>query len=656
MKKTLTFILIMVLFAVGAVFVPDLLQSDLAFAETPPTLSATDVTVHRGQMFSMDVSIANNVGFSSMKIRVTFDTSAMRLKSATNGTALSNLVYTPAGPSAWEEGGQEDGVSFTWLRSTSLKLGDGNGLVLSLQFESFADAEVKDYKVTVACDPTNTFDADGKTVHVENASGTVTVQKGAFRVNYYDDDGTLLFERDYNDEDKMPNLSDVKAPTRPADDMYEYQFAGWVPMVSDEPNVLKLQATYNYVAVPYIVRYFVDGKPFATDDCNYGEDLPLPSTVKQGYVFSGWFLDEEFTQRLTSTKLSPNEDHVWNLYGYYKYNIREDNVPEITLSVVDRTENLVTVDVEFTVNMGVAAMSLNLDYDRENLTFKGFKLGSVFADSVFTFWPNEGITLGDDDFYRGANAVLAAEPFGFTFNNGLTNVTDLGLILSLQFEVSADAPNGVYTVSFNYDKSKDAYFFDKDGNAVLTMLDVVAAQILQGVKIEWSESAQGDSSVTVGVSSSVGMEMNTELVVTNVSDSISEDDVATVVGSSKEIKGAYNLTLMQDNVAVQPNGVLQVRIRMSSDVIDSEPILYAVNEDGEIVECEAEVVNGELVFSTDTLGTFVIVGNKTQTPPSGGDNVGESDSFTIYVVLILIIIILILLITTIVVARDRKSN
>ena len=663
MKKTLTFILILVLFAVGAAFVPDLLQADLAFAETTPTITATDVTVHRGQMFSVDVNIANNVGFSTLRILVSFDTSVMTFKSATLGSALSNLVYTPSGPNISDDEIRETGIPFTWTSALGNKLGDGNGLVITLQFESSAQAEEGDYTVRLSYDQGNAFDADGKPVAINTVNGTVSLKKGAFRVNYYDDDGTLLFDRDYNDEDKMPNLSDVPAPSRPTDDKYEYQFVGWVPMVSDEPNVLKLQASYNYVAVPYMVMFYVDGELFDTAECKYGTDLTFPSTVKQGYVFSGWFLDEKFTQRLTSPKMAPNADHVWNLYGYYKYNVREENVPEITLSVVDRTDNLVTVDAEFSVNMGVAAMSMDLDYDRENLTFKGFKLGSVFANSVFVYLPNDGITLGEDGFYRGADSVLAAQPFRFTFNNGLTNVTDLGLILRLQFEVSADAPNGVYTVSFSYDKSKDAYFFDKDGNAVLTMLDVVAAQILQGVKTEWSESVEGDSSVTVGVSSSVGMEMHTELVVTNVSDSISGDDVASVVGSSREVKGAYALALMQDNVVVQPNGVLQVRIRLASEVLGSELTLYAVGDNGNLVECEAEVVDGELVFSTETLGTFVIVGNKTQTPPGGddnppvgGDNVGESDGFIIYIVLLLIIIILILLITTIVVARDKESN
>ena len=458
-------------------------------------------------------------------------------------------------------------------------------------------------------------------------------------------------------------MGKVDAPTRPTDDMYEYKFERWEPMISDEQNVLKYRARYKYTPIEYIVRYFVDGKPFATDSCDYGANVPLPSTNKQGYLFSGWFIDEGYTQRLSSAKMDANPEHTWNLYGYYTLNVREENAPEITLSVVERTDNLVTIDAKFTANIsGVAAMSLNLVYDRANLVFKGFKLGDAFSQNDFMFKPSANVALGEDGYYRAtANGALVGDPFTFMFNNGLENTMSLGLIVRLQFEVADNAPIGVYTVSFDYDKTKDVSYWDENGEPALTALNIVPAQISQGEKKQWNEAVEGDSSVTVDVTSSVGMEMYTILRVNDVSASFPSENYTSVIGNGKEIKNAYRLDLLQNNVSVQPGGELQVKIKLKADALNNAPTLYFVGANNELTLIEATVVDGELVFSTDNLGTFVIVGNKAQSPQTPDDNnppsKGERDNFWLfYLMVILGIVGLIVELIYVVVVRRRRRE
>ena len=641
MKKTLTFILILALLVVGASFTLTT-QTDVAFADTTPTVSGAQITVHRGQTFYLDVSIANNCGLTGLLVRVKYNEKAMVLRDIVAGEALSKLNLTPMGSSLWEAANKGDGINMVWSSATgdNATADYSNGVIARLEFESFRDAEVGDYYVQLSFDPDNTNDADEHPLTIATVDGKVALKKGEYRAKFYDDDGiTLRYEDDYNDKDHVVDFDNVPKPSRPTDDMYEYEFLDWVSMISDETNVLKYKALYKYTPIDYTVTFIVDGKVFDVAESAFGEDLPFPDTTRQGYLFSGWFLDENYTEKLTSTKMAPNAEHEWFVYGYYKYNVRDGYVPEITLTVVDKTDNLVTIDAAFTVNMGVVTMSLNLDYDHTNLIFKGYTLGTAFPQTGFVFLP---------DSYR------------FMFNNGVKNTTACELILRLQFEIAPTAPDGVYTVNFTYDDTRDVCYFDKDGGIALTRVNVVPALISKGTKTEWNESVKGDNDVSVGVSSSVGMEMHTELVVTDVSSSYSSTDVSATIGNDKEVKNAYQLDLTQNNVTVQPSGELEIRIKMKQHALDSNPNLYMVGENGELVAWESTVVGDEIVFTSRTLGTFVIVGDKTtsQQPPAGGGNVPSAggDQFMSIVVTILLVIVLILLITLSIVIREKKST
>lgn len=688
MKKTLTFILILVLMATGATFV-GLLKADVGFADTQPTISGAEVTVHRGQAFTMDVSIQGNTGLTGLKIWVKYDYTAMELVDVTlpkTDRGLKTLDFDPMGTvdGSWSDQNKyRNGVSFLWSSSLSqLNADTSNGVLMTLHFESFLTAETGTYDVQLICDPDNASN-NGTHVDITMHKGVVELEKGEFRVEYYDYDDTPLADYDYNDEDNPPDMSNAPTPTRKDDDMYSYEFAGWKAVESGEKNVIKYVAQYDCTPIEYLVIFVVDGDQFDTNACNYGEDIDFPNTSKQGYTFSGWYVDEDCEQRLTTPKMSANKDHVWYLYGYYTYDVREENVPEVTLSIADKSNGVFTIDAVFTVNMGVVAMNLDLNYDRDNLIFKGFMLGDVFSQSLFK--PNADIVLGDDGYYRGASdGALAADPFRFMFSNGITNTTACELIVRMQFELAPDAPNGVYVVTFDYDPTRDVYYVDRTGSFALTSLNVYEVELSKGERSEWSQSAEGDSSVTVDVSSSVGMEMHTKLVVKDVSASYANSDVSAVIGSDKEIKNAYKLDFKQNNVSVEPSGELQITIDLKTNALSSSPSLYLVTSSGELVAWESQVVGTQLTFCSETLGTFVIVGNKTQSQqppagdndpsgggnPSGGNNPsgggGDTNDGPLdphdkgvvlsYVVMFLVLIILILIILIIFALRKKKDS
>lgn len=646
MKKAVTYILILVLLAVGTAVVPVLLHNDVAFADTNATISGSGTTVHRGQTFTIDVTISDNEGLTALKLLLKYDSSAMKLVDATQGSALSQMTYWATNKTEWDNFNRGDGIGFLWDGAQPDK---SNGVLLTLTFDSFITAEVGNYPVEITYDPENTRSNVGVPATPVVTNGNVNIQKGCYSVQYYNYDDTLLFEQDYNESD-VPKYNGA-TPTRAEDEMYSYEFCGWKGKVSNESGVIKYVADYTLTAQSYVVRFYVDGETYRVAACDYNEEVDVTTRPsKQNYTFVGWFTDEACKQKVHSTLMPA---HELSLYGYMKYNIREENIPEMVLSVAEWEGNTITIEAALTVNTGIAAMNLELDYDRTNLTFKGFQRGTAFSGAL-GFTNGGQIELGDDGYYRETTAgALSAQHFIFNFENSVDNSTECAMVLRMQFEIAAQAPAAVYEVTFKYDQSKDVSYINDAGELWYTVVDIVGAKIAKGEKDHWNEPAEGDPSVTVDVKSPVGLPVQTELVVHDVSSTspLSPEYLANFLKSNQQIKNSYQISLEQDGVTVKPSNTLEVKIKLKDAVRNGETLaLYLVSGD-EFVFCQSSVVGDELVFSTDKLGTFAIVGSVPST--SNGDNGGGS---LLWLIIVLIAIIVILLILLIIVAVRKKKK
>ena len=182
-----------------------------------------------------------------------YDDAVMRLTGVERGSALGSLTFTTTN-SQTSIGYDIIPFNLFWDGTVPDKT---NGNLVVFTFESFSDAQIGTYPITLKYDSANTNSDYGKPISVNIISGSVTLIKGEYEAVYYDWDGTELYRKDYNADDTPSYVGET--PIREADECYSYSFSGWKGIVSDKPNVIKYMADYALTPKTYQVFYYVDG-------------------------------------------------------------------------------------------------------------------------------------------------------------------------------------------------------------------------------------------------------------------------------------------------------------------------------------------------------------------------------------------------------------
>ena len=116
----------------------------------------------------------------------------------------------------------------------------------------------------------------------------------------------------------MPTY-DGATPTKAPTARYKYTFAGWTPEVSEVTGDATYTATYTETFIggggggggstQYILHYESNGGTAYKDE-SYASGTTvkldkLPS--REGYAFTGWYADEELTEKITSIKMNSSK-------------------------------------------------------------------------------------------------------------------------------------------------------------------------------------------------------------------------------------------------------------------------------------------------------------------------------------------------------------
>ena len=580
LAAVLTLLTLLLLGTVGAV------QASASNTELPEVRVAQK-TVHRGQTFTLQIYLDKNPGLISLTLDLEYDKTVMELVGVTRGDALTAHTFTTTNTET------DAGFLITPFRL----LWDGRtqdlttGVLVTLTFESKIDATIGDYPVTVSYDKQNTNSEYGKPCDVLIENGCVTLIKGAYTVRYKNYDGTVLYERDCNENDVPSYVGAV--PTRPVDAQYSYEFIGWSGVLSDDPTLICYEARYRVTAQKYQVFFYVDGAYFHAAEVGYGSFVDLsriPS--KQNHFFDGWYLDEACTQRAAATQMPAQDLH---LYGRMQFNIRKDPVPEIELTPARIDGGYAYVNVTVVRNPSLSGMVLTLDYDKTALTFAGFERGSAFGSLQFD--------------HTDTTQGYAADPFRFYYEHS-SNTSETGLLLVLKFKINENVSGGVYSVTMTYDPKSDATYINGDGTLWYTELAIKGAQIPLGEIYQWNQTT--DNVEHIFVECLDGMPADTvldvKLVTANLN--LTDEQVQAKFGEGQELKAAYSVELLRNGVAVQPNGMLTVKIKLTAaQMMCSELSVAYIAENGEITLYESPVENGYITFETDHLSYWAIIGN-----------------------------------------------
>ncbi len=575
---------------------------------TLPKITVENETVHRGQTFELSVTLDENPGLTTMLLELNYDNSIMSLVGVERGDALKTHTFTATNTDT-PEGFLIKPFKLLWDGTAQ---DNTTGELVKFTFESKITAPLGSYPVSVSYDPEQTNSEYNKPIAVEIVNGSVTFIAGKYAVVYKNYDGTELYRTDYNGEGPAPSYSGEQ-PTRPKDEKYSYAFNGWKGAVSDNANEVWYIADYKETPEEYQVTYIVDGVFLTGNMVGYNEVVDLtvmPS--KQNYNFSGWYLDEKFTQRATFLRMPASD---LTLYGYMEFNIREDEIPQITLSVDKVEEGVAFVKVDLTRNPSIAGLILTLDYDRTALEFIGFERGEIFGTKVFD-------TTNTD-------AGFDADPFKFYWEHA-QNSYETGKLLTLKFKVNETVPAGLYSVTLSYNENTDATYLTDQQELWYTKLEIIGTNVPIGKIYHWYEETQ--DGIGIDVTTQEGQSPDTVLEIKRVSHIISLDErtVLDVAGENMELKDVYSVRLLRNGVEVKPNGKITVKIELTEGQAGCTTIMvFHLDENGTMTRYESKKEKGFVVFETQHLSNWAIVGNVIV--GAGGTTQGPSNTLTLII-------------------------
>lgn len=564
-----------------------------------PLISVESKTIHRGQTFDVDVNLSKNTGLISLLLKIDYDETVMTLTDVIRKDALSSLKYTTTNVDT--ELGYK--VKPFTILFDGKDIDSSNGLLLTLVFDSNIEANTGLYPITLSYDKDNT-NSDYKTpIDIDITNGSVELISGEFEAVYRDYDGKVLYQKDYNGNEipSYPNTMDL--PTREEDNEYTYEFIGWKGAISNDINVLLYVADYKKTPKVYTVFFYIDGykgKPdgiidesdyYKSIELAYGEIIDIEAPNKEYYKFFGWFMDNNFSNYASSIMPS----HDTRLYGYYEFEIKETNIPTISLNseYIDDTQEEVLITASIIYNPGFNAMVLTLKYDKDVFIFTRFEdldaLQSMQSDKTN---PND----------------LSNDNFKFYYED-VANNYETGAFLKMYFKIKPDAKKGEYEIGFTYNQYQDATYFDKSLDLKYTKININNANVLVGVINHWNEEL--DNGRYFDITSSDGKPVNVYVNINSVLNNINltEEEISKA-GKNMKASSAYQIKMMQNGIEINPDTNLTIKIKLTSDEINSQIGFYKLNQNNELEEIEYSIEDGFIIFSTNNLSdSFVIFTN-----------------------------------------------
>ena len=139
---------------------------------TMPAIRTAIVDAKQGDKeVKVNVDIENNPGVLGMLLKINYDSSALTLKSASNGKAVSDALSLTSSKKL------QDGCSFVWdgLDLTDDQIRDGT--ILNLVFDVAPNADEGKYTVTFSYDEGDIIDRDLESVKMTVIDGGINVRK-----------------------------------------------------------------------------------------------------------------------------------------------------------------------------------------------------------------------------------------------------------------------------------------------------------------------------------------------------------------------------------------------------------------------------------------------------------------------------------------------
>lgn len=168
------------------------------------------------------------------------------------------------------------------------------------------------------------------------------------------------------------------------------------------------------------------------------------------------------------------------------------------------------------------------------------------------------------------------------------------------------------------------YFDIKSGNKIYNVEDgeEYKGQVIIAKAPKKEEPKEEIKTVaTIDKSTNIKLETTTEVVpsgTTLTAEKVTKgDNYNTVVKAvEKDVSKfvLYDISLMNNNTKIQPNGKVKVSIPVPTGYESNKIVVYRVADNGTKTKLNASVTDGYVVFETDHFSNYVIAEEKTNTP------------------------------------------
>ena len=257
------------------------------------------------------------------------------------------------------------------------------------------DTEKKNYTVTFDC-----------------AGGTMVNPETNLTVNKYEKTDV---------EETVINASNIPTPTRTG-----YTFDGWYTEAEGKGSkltsyVMNANTVFyaNWLEVKNTVRISFDtqgGLSIDAQEVTKGQQMSLPTPVKDGYTFAGWYDQPDGQGGNKIDTLSPNEDRT--LYAHWTVTPTEN----CTVTYKDGCDGKVFNDVVYSVAKGSATPNFGTNNPtRDGYTFKGWNPAvaeTVTENAVYTAIWDDGKGNNGSTTNGNGNGVSGDGKSGDNISNG----------------------------------------------------------------------------------------------------------------------------------------------------------------------------------------------------------------------------------------------
>jgi uncharacterized repeat protein (TIGR02543 family) len=399
------------------------------------------------------------------------------------------------------------------------------------------------------------------------------------------------------------------------------------------------------------------GTEVASLDVLYENLIEEPAApTKAGYDFGGWYVEEALE---TAWDFEENKMPAEDVALYAKWTARADTVYKVKHykealdgAYVEFEEDSLTgtTDTEATAvskiyegftylkdhedeissgNIrGDGSLVLELYYDRNEyrIIFRGF----------------DGVVLVDDMMKYGESIELPEDPekAGYIFKGWMKEVPETVPAKDESFE-SLWEITAAEEVRQKIEALPSLDEVGKEDGALLMeikkLMDQLTEEELKYLKPEDIEKFQKSSTVYVEMSftdektkvrvnaaENTYFDPNLKLVVEEVKlGDLKEEAEKNLLSirSGKEMVSVFSISLLLDNVKVQPNGKISIYLPLTEEMKEkfmNFEVIY-VADDGKITVMPSKVEGEYLVFETDHLSYYSIIGTKIKSLPSLGE-------------------------------------